>query len=203
MSAPTSGHRLHGDAPLAKTARTILKYRLDELVETRASISGPSNSEVLHALRISAKRLRYSLEMFAVCFPEKLAQERADGVREMQDVLGRIHDLDVLHGLLEERITGIDVATRADAMRTAMSPGDEGQRIDQLLARLQADGKSDGRLGLYRMVAAKAEERRRLYDQFVALWTHWEEAGFLAGIQASISDQYAGNPVPIPATQGG
>jgi hypothetical protein len=200
MSSPNVAQRLHGDAPLAETARVILQARLDELVEIRASISGPSDSESLHALRISAKRLRYSLEMFAVCFPEKLAQERADGVREMQDVLGRIHDLDVLHSLLEERIMGIEVAARTDAMRAAMSPNDEGQRIDQLSALVQTDGKSDGRLGLYRVVAAKAEERRRLYEQFTALWTHWEDAGFLAGIQASLSDQHAVNPAPVSVT---
>jgi hypothetical protein len=189
-----------GDVPLSETARTILQFRLGELLETRATIAGPSDSESLHALRISAKRLRYSLEMFAVCFPDKLAQERADGVREMQDVLGRIHDLDVLHGLLEQRVTAIDTGARADVMRTAMAPGDESERYEQLSALVQTDGKADGRLGLYRVIASKAEERRTLYDRFAALWTHWEEAGFLASIQASISDPQAGDQPTIPVT---
>lgn len=182
------GNRLQSDAPLSETARTILEARLDELVETRASISGPSDSLQLHALRIVAKRLRYSLEMFAVCFPDDIAQERADGVREMQDVLGRIHDLDVLHGLIEERLSGIDVMAREAALRTAMATADDGRRDDQLLDLMRTDGKSDGRLGLYKVIAAKADERRQFYDRFAALWTQWEEAGFLAAIRASLPD---------------
>ena len=202
MSTPKVERRLQCDAPLSETARTILQFRLDELLETRAAISGPSDSDRLHALRISAKRLRYSLEMFAVCFPEKVAQERADGVREMQDVLGRIHDLDVLHGLIEDRITAIDATARAGALRAAMAPGDENHNLDQLLNLVQTDGKSDGRLGLYRVIASKAEERRHLYDRFVALWSHWEEAGFLAAIQASLSDPHAGDHTPSPSSSG-
>jgi len=46
----------------------------------------------------------------------------------MQDVLGRIHDLDVLHGLIEERLSGIDVTAREAALRTAMATADDGRR---------------------------------------------------------------------------
>jgi len=59
---------------------------------------------------------------------------------------------------------------------------------DQLLDLMRTDGKSDGRLGLYKVIAAKADERRQFYDRFVALWTQWEEAGFLAAIRASLPD---------------
>ncbi len=185
-------NRVHCDAPLTETARIILQFRLDELVKTRASISSALDSLQLHALRISAKRLRYSLEVFAVCFPGDIAHGRADGVREMQDVLGRIHDLDVLHGLMEERIIGLEANIREEAMRTAMAPAENGRRDDRLLELVQTDGKSDGRLGLYKVIAAKADERRELYDRFVALWSQWEEAGFLAGIRTSLADLQAG-----------
>lgn len=48
----------------------------------------------LHALRISCKRLRYSLELFAPCLPKlKSAEER---LRQLQDELGEVHDCDVL-----------------------------------------------------------------------------------------------------------
>jgi hypothetical protein len=181
---------LHCQDPLSETARTILEVRLDELLETRATISGPADSQPLHDLRIAAKRLRYSLEMFAVCFPEKVAQERADTVREMQDVLGRIHDLDVLQGLLQERLARIDAEAREEALRIAMAPADGVRRDEELDGRSRADGTSDGRLGLYKVIAGKADERRDLYDRFTDLWAQWEEAGFLTTIRASLSSDH-------------
>jgi hypothetical protein len=177
--------------PLSETARRVLEVRLDELLEIRTSISGPADSLALHELRIAAKRLRYSLEMFAVCFPEKVAQERADAVREMQDVLGRIHDLDVLQDLLQERLARIDAEAREEALRIAIAPADGAHRDDELADRSRADGTSDGRLGLYKVIAGKADERRELYDRFTALWTQWEEAGFLTAIRGSLSSDLA------------
>jgi hypothetical protein len=177
--------------PLSETARKVLEARLDALVEIRGTISGPADSTALHELRIAAKRLRYCLEMFAVCFPEKVAQERADTVREMQDVLGRIHDLDVLQDLLQERLARIDAEAREEALRIAMAPADGTRRDDELADRSRAGGSSDGRLGLYKVIAAKADERRQLYDRFTELWSQWEEAGFLTAIRGSLSSGHA------------
>jgi CHAD domain len=190
MASAKGLRRVHCQASLAQTARAILEVRMDELEETRATISGPADSEALHALRIVAKRLRYSLEMFAVCFPDERAQERADGVRAMQDVLGRIHDLDVLHDLLQRHITRIDAEAREEALRVATSPADGTRRDEDLLDRSRTDGKSDGRLGLYKVIAAKADERRQLYDRFAELWSQWEDAGFLTAMRGSLSSEH-------------
>jgi hypothetical protein len=187
MAAGKGTHGLNCDAALIDTARTVLEARFDELTKTRSTVSGPDDSDALHQLRISSKRLRYSFEMFTVCFPPKVAQERADEVRGMQDVLGRIHDLDVLHTLLQDQIARIEMEAREDAMRVALTPADGSQRDDELLGRSRADGKADGRLGLYKVIAAKADERRQLYARFVDLWTQWEETGFLTTVQESLT----------------
>jgi hypothetical protein len=98
----------------------------------------------------------------------------------------------VLHGLLREQITAIEVEAREDALRIAMAPAEGDRRDDQLVDHSRADGKADGRLGLYKVIAAKADERRQLYDRFVELWTQWEETGFLAAIRSSVSRTGAG-----------
>jgi CHAD domain-containing protein len=63
----------------------------------------PPTIEQLHALRISGKYLRYTLE----CFREALPPEAADLIRDvtrMQDQLGELHDADVAAGLIKDYI---------------------------------------------------------------------------------------------------
>lgn len=52
-------------------------------------------SEQLHKLRICARHLRYSLEFFRAPFGLVL-DETINQIKELQEVLGNIHDLDVL-----------------------------------------------------------------------------------------------------------
>src|SRR5262249_8757885 len=68
----TEAHRLH---------RAALK--------TRGKLS-------FHKLRIGIKRLRYSTE----CFLPALHQEWRNELKRLQDLLGKIHDLDVLGEML-------------------------------------------------------------------------------------------------------
>jgi hypothetical protein len=89
--------------------------------------------------------------------------------------------------LLQDQIARIEAEARDVAMRVALAPADGTRREHELLDYSRADGKTDGRLGLYKVIAAKADERRQLYGRFLELWTQWEETGFLTTIQASVS----------------
>ncbi len=59
------------------------------------------SSEALHQFRIAAKKLRYSLEFFEMCFNQPLSQELKT-LREIQELLGDLHDCDVMVGLLKK-----------------------------------------------------------------------------------------------------
>jgi hypothetical protein len=166
-------------------ARQILAVRLDELADLRVAITGPEDSGQLHDLRIAAKRLRYSLETFAVCFPDKEAQSYADRVRDMQDILGRIHDLDVLQGLLLDRIATMDREGRKRGLEIATCADHQSHRLEEL-RNLVGEGDRGARLGLYQVIASKADERRTQYARFESLWTEWEESGVLNGISAML-----------------
>ncbi len=80
---------------LRDNAERIVRVRLDELRACSESALDPSAAEAQHGMRIAAKRLRYVLEIVSPCFgPEVKAARRA--ARELQGVLGEIHDCDVL-----------------------------------------------------------------------------------------------------------
>jgi hypothetical protein len=177
---------LECEAMLTEAACEILTARLDELEHLRGAVTGPEASQTLHDLRIAAKRVRYSLEMFSVCFAPDEAQGYADRVRELQDILGRIHDLDVLRGLLVGRIAALDEEAREQGLQVASEPSADGQRDEALHQLTHGDASGDARLGLYRVIAAKADERRDLYTRFVALSQGWEQAGLPDAIRAMI-----------------
>ena len=87
-------------------AYLITSLRLEEMLAYEASVYHPEQVEELHAMRIAAKRLRYTLEVFAPLYDDGLKQP-LQTVRQVQDVLGDIHDCDVwvlvLPQFMEER----------------------------------------------------------------------------------------------------
>lgn len=46
-------------------------------------------------MRILAKRLRYSLDVFSVALPKEATERYTDALSELQDVLGELNDLEV------------------------------------------------------------------------------------------------------------
>jgi triphosphatase len=55
----------------------------------------------LHALRIIAKKLRYSAEFFAALYDKRKARSFLSALSDVQDVLGQINDIAVAHRLLD------------------------------------------------------------------------------------------------------
>ncbi len=96
--------RLDPHAALAENAARIVRVRLDELrsfaPEALKEI-GPDHAEAKHDMRIAAKRLRYVLEATGFCFGRAGATARRRA-KEVQDLLGEIHDADVMVPRLRE-----------------------------------------------------------------------------------------------------
>ncbi|MCJ7694985.1 MAG: CHAD domain-containing protein, partial [Anaerolineaceae bacterium] len=82
------------DPTLYALANESITSRLDEMLAYEPYIHDPANLEQLHAIRISAKALRYTLESFESIYGTQL-KEIIQTMRELQDALGALHDLDV------------------------------------------------------------------------------------------------------------
>jgi CHAD domain-containing protein len=94
-------------APLRPNAERIVATRVAELRSLAEPALDPAAAEAQHDLRIAAKRLRYVLELTGACFgPEAKAVRKA--ARELQGVLGEIHDCDVMLGR-PDRIDSLDM----------------------------------------------------------------------------------------------
>jgi CHAD domain-containing protein len=82
-------------APLRTAAAQIVRVRLTELHSFAATALEPSAATAQHDMRIAAKRLRYVLEVTDGCFGAEAEAARRTA-RELQGVLGDIHDCDVM-----------------------------------------------------------------------------------------------------------
>ena len=101
---PVAG--IEPDGTLAANARRILAVRMAEYYSYAPIVHVESAVQPLHDLRIAAKRLRYTLELFRDVFGE--AGERAiDRIKAIQEELGEVHDHDVRLALIDEELAAV------------------------------------------------------------------------------------------------
>jgi|SRR5579859_4338004 len=91
----------------AKNARIIIKTRLDEMYSWDSCVDDPDRVQDLHNLRIAAKRLRYTLEIFETILPEENTSLRKE-LEQIQEELGAWHDSDVIIALLQFSLSSQD-----------------------------------------------------------------------------------------------
>jgi CHAD domain-containing protein len=86
--------------PLSPNVARIVSLRLDELRGFVDEALAPDASEAQHDMRIAAKRLRYVLEIFEPCLVDE-AETARRAVKQLQSVLGDLHDCDLILAKVE------------------------------------------------------------------------------------------------------
>lgn len=79
---------------LYQQAFEAIRDILEEFLGYEAYIHNPENIKELHAMRIAGKHLRYTLEIFAPIYGNAL-DLHIRAMKDLQDLLGEIHDNDV------------------------------------------------------------------------------------------------------------
>jgi hypothetical protein len=155
------------DAPVIDNARRVLAVRIAEFYSFEPIVSHPELSEALHDMRISAKRLRYTLELFRSQFG-KAGERQIERVKAIQELLGTLHDHDVRIDLIGEELSQLMVEqsrkTRSDI---ADASPDELAAIAAAALRPPPD---DPRRGLIALLGREHAGRRAAYAQFRELW---------------------------------
>ncbi len=94
-------------ASVAQNGRLIITTRVLEALHYECLAREPANVRGLHDMRIAVKRLRYSMEFFSRCFGGGFRQ-CLDGLKALQELLGDIHDADVLIAYLTAQLAKAD-----------------------------------------------------------------------------------------------
>lgn len=144
-----------------RNASIILSAKIAEVYSWDSYIDDPKNIEELHNMRISIKRLRYSMEFFSVNYDTEFNESLQIWV-DLQKLLGQIHDCDV----------GQDVLT--DYLKDQSQEGSEDtlgvnvliqryyqtreEKYQEFLKRWSSLQKENFRRNLLRMIKRKSGE---------------------------------------------
>ena len=162
--------KLDPHEPLVDNAARIIRIRLDEMLSFAPDALEFEAVRDQHDMRIAAKRLRYVLETTEFCFgkPAQTARRRA---RDLQDLLGELHDCDVMLPRVEAHLAAIRAE---DAAAVRALAGDSPDLDPRLAARAEHRTAFRGLevLGVY--VQAR---RMLLFDRFREFWAEEERAG--------------------------
>ena len=180
---------LDPDGAFEQNARRIVEVRLDELASLGSKALEADAVEELHDTRIAAKRLRYVLELTGAAFSGRAAGDGARVARGLQDLLGEIHDCDVMLPRIREHADGLraeDVAAvRLYAERPAADLEPEAALHARHLARYR---------GLETLATYLTARRELLFERFVREWKALERRGF----QTKLLDDLS-RAAPAPA----
>jgi len=171
-----------------KTAKHV-RAQLNELLSYQDCLADPADQQRHHAMRIAAKRLRYTLEISSPVY-EKRLDPAIEAVKRLQMLLGDIHDCDVWAD---------DLARFAQRQRRQIARqfGNEGPwaRLERGVRHLREDRQA---------------RRQALFGELVAYWTElsvqqpWDRlAAILEGRASGVAapdGEPPSPPGPPPAT---
>jgi hypothetical protein len=174
---------LDPSAPVGKDVRIIAHTRLEEMYSWAQYVDNPFEVQNLHNLRIAAKRLRYTLQLFEDVLPpacKKIAKELA----QLQDELGALHDDDVRIALLRLCLgSEVGGAIYEQALTKADKQSGKGRLMLQpdLVATLldpDAAPSAQQRYGLEQLLLQEQHDREERYKAFRQHWSQLQERDF-------------------------
>ena len=130
-------------------AQAILAVKIQEVYSWAESIRDSDKVKELHNLRISIKRLRYSMEFLAINYGEEF-QDFLKVLADLQEQLGDIHDCDVVEIVLTDHLQSLPD---------------------------QGDIETDA-IGINALLLRYRETRKAKYEAFLQQWDALEEADF-------------------------
>jgi CHAD domain-containing protein len=87
--------KLKDSKTFKKSANVILINRIESLLLCINNYFKDLSVESLHDVRIALRRVRYSMELFIVCYDKKIFSRFYNNVQLLQDLSGIVRDVDI------------------------------------------------------------------------------------------------------------
>lgn len=155
---------------LAENAARIVGVRLGELRSLAPQALKPEKRTAQHDMRIAAKRLRYILEATETCFGEEAPAARRRA-RDLQDILGELHDCDVMLPRVHEHIARLHAEDVEATCEVATGAPDLDPRV-----AVAAPNRTHYR-GLEVLTVYFEARRKVLHRRFREFWAEQERKG--------------------------
>ena len=173
-----------GEYARGQAGKSVRK-RLKKLLDESPGLADPEQHERHHAMRIAAKRLRYTLELARPVYSSDLAgsdlASTGDAVKKLQTLLGEIHDCDVWVEKFEE-------FARKECGEIHVYFGSS-QRFERL------------RPGLDYLRQERKDRRRQVFGELVAFWQELKDQGVWDRLATIL--EWGGARAKLPAKHAG
>lgn len=169
---------LDPERPLFVNAGLMIEGRLAEMLDWEPHLASPNHAWELHQMRIAAKRVRYTMEIFEDSFahftPHGSAFSAAiEEVKKLQEHLGVIHDADALVPLLNARWASLLSAGHADGKRGLEELSLGVHHVDYGACS-----------GLLATCEALRDKRDRRWERLQADWQRLRDEDFFGGLRS-------------------
>jgi hypothetical protein len=180
MAKAKSIRGIRHNTPLLVAAEHMIGTRLSEMLAYESNVTNPEAVCELHEMRIAAKRLRYTVEIFLDAYNaySKVGPQIKAALREIEQIqeqLGAIHDADVLVPQLNQHLAHL------------LKAGYGTDRWGEPIAGVH-DVDYDACQGLITVCLQLRTERERTYDRFLGRWQQLQETEFFARLRNDLHE---------------
>lgn len=143
--------------------------RFDAFMAYESILFQPEKVTELHAMRIAAKWLRYTMETFAPLYSEQLKPELLV-TRKVQEMLGDIHDCDVWQVFIPEFL-------EQERLRTREYFGDE-EPFQHIAPGIEFFRQN------------RQQAREATYTELLASWQQWQDERVWDGLMKTVQSPF-------------
>jgi CHAD domain-containing protein len=172
-------YRVPGTVP--DSARRLVARRLERMRGSVPHALEPSAVREQHRMRVSAERLRYSLELTAEALGTQAHTARR-AARGLQEVLGEMRDCDIALPTARDQVRVFE----EEDVKTILERARGSRDLDPVLVQAAPNRM------LYRgphLASVHLEARRQmLFERFRRLWLEQSRQGVWVALEASLGD---------------